>query len=410
MLDRLLCFLIMFHFVAFHLVAQGQKKENDKDVIYDEKLVPHYSLPKILETAEGGVVHNVEQWENIRRPQILALFSHLIYGRIPVPIDPLQINYDNRIIEGNYLDGLATKKIVDISFKNKFGTNNMSVLIIHPKKTAAPAIFQMSFDYLDSDKLNLDPERKGHFKNGVPISKILNEGFAYISIHHEAIVSHNETSFKHSIHQLFFQEGQSFPKSNEWGVLAAISWSAMRVLDYLSQDPAIDANKVFLVGHSKLGKASLWAAAQDQRFAGAISVQSGCAGAALWRRKYGETLAKISIFPHWLCTNSRKFINLEDDLPIDQHMLISLIAPRPVYIASAADDLWADPKGEYLSAFHASEAYELHGHEALPEYKQINTNKAIQNNGINYHIREGGHFISAFDWDQFILFTRRQLN
>ena len=194
------------------------------------------------------------------------------------------------------------------------------------------------------------------------------------------------------------------------GVLATISWRAMRAMDYLEKDKDIDQRRVAIMGHSKLGKATLWAAAQDQRFALAISAQSGCAGAALWRRRSGETLQKmVTRFPYWLCRNAWKFVNNEADLPVDQHMLIALIAPRPVYVASAVDDHWADPRGEYLSAWHAGDVYRLFGKKGLPSEESPEPAQPILDAQVGYHIRPGGHSVADYDWMQFLEFADRHL-
>ena len=189
-------------------------------------------------------------------------------------------------------------------------------------------------------------------------------------------------------------------------MLATVGWGAMRALDYLETDEDVDHTKVAVMGHSKLGKATLWAAAQDERFALAISAQSGCAGAALWRRRSGETLAKmVTRFPYWLCRNAWKFINMEDDLPVDQHMLLALIAPRPVYVASGIDDKWADPRGEYLSAYHASPVYRLLGKTGLTSPDLPPLGEAIIESQVGYHVREGGHSMETYDWQRFLDFA-----
>ena len=161
------------------------------------------------------------------------------------------------------------------------------------------------------------------------------------------------------------------------------------------------------MGHSKMGKTALWTAAQDTRFALAISAQSGCAGAALWRRKSGETLKKmVTRFPYWLCRNAWKFVEQEDDLPVDQHMLLACIAPRPVYVHSSTDDTWADPRGENLSAYHAGEVYRLLGMKSLLSSRQSPAvGKAIIESHVGYHLREGGHSIEDYDWDRFLEFA-----
>ena len=164
------------------------------------------------------------------------------------------------------------------------------------------------------------------------------------------------------------------------------------------------------MGHSKMGKATLWTAARDERFALAISAQSGCAGAALWRRKSGETLKKmVTRFPYWLCRNAWKFVEQEDDLPVDQHMLLALLAPRPVYIASGIQDTWADPRGEYASAYHASPVYRLLGKKGLASEKLPPLGKPILDRDIGYHVREGGHSVELYDWRRFMDFADRHL-
>ena len=164
------------------------------------------------------------------------------------------------------------------------------------------------------------------------------------------------------------------------------------------------------MGHSKCGKAALWAAAQDPRFALAISAESGHPGAALSRRKSGETLEKmVTRFPYWLCRNAWKFANNEDDLPVDQHMLLACIAPRPLYVMSGVDDRWADPRGEYLSAYHASAIYRLLGKKGLESEASPPVGEAIIKSDVGYHIREGGHSVERYDWLKFLEFAEYHL-
>lgn len=404
-------FVCLCFFLYHNLSAQFQKKENDSDVNYQENVVPPYDLPEVLIAAEGFTITNSKDWTTVRRPQILSLFSHLVYGRIPAPEFPIQTGYTVLETDPSFMQGKASKQTVKISFSNQRGAVDMTILVFIPNNAAkpVPAFMQLSFNKITDKKVAIDEKESYKLGNGTPLGEILDQGYGYIHVYHADLVAHNEIEFKNTIHQLFFMDGQSFPKAHEWGVISAIGYGAMKALDYLETVAAIDHQKVALLGHSKLGKATLWAAAQDQRFAMAISANSGCGGAALWRRKFGETLAKISVFPHWLCTNSRKFIHQEDDLPVDQHMLLALMAPRPVYVASAEEDNWADPKGEYLSAYHANEVYQLFGSSSLLSSELPPLNQAIIRNPIGYHIRSGGHYINEYDWSQFLAFANYHL-
>ncbi len=263
-----------------------------------------------------------------------------------------------------------------------------------------------SFNNTRSDDFEASTTRPGRIENGWPLGEFFDRGYGFVAVYQQDLVGHNEVGFLRGIHRLFYRKGQSFPKAHEWGVLSAIAWGGMRAMDYLETDNDIDHTRIAIMGHSKMGKATLWTAAQDERFAVTISAQSGCAGAALWRRKSGETLKKmVTRFPYWLCRNAWKFVEQEDDMPVDQHMMLALIAPRAVYVASGVEDTWADSRGEYASAYHASEVYRLLGKKGLTSDKLPPTGKAIIESDVGYHVREGGHSVEMYDWHRFMDFA-----
>jgi len=399
-------------FMLLSATEAREKKEADADVNYDESRIPHFDLPPVLVTAAGKRVTTAEEWRTVRRPEILGLFSNLIYGRVPEPSSPLKQVFEVVAVDEEFMDGKATRKDVKIHLSNGHGEISMHFLVFVPNgaEKPAPAFFKHSFNNTKGHDFDASETRPGHLRNGWPLGKMFDAGYGFCAVYQQDLVKHNEVEFLRGIHGLFYPEGQSFPKAHEWGVLSTCAWGAMRGMDYLETDDDIDHTRIAIMGHSKMGKATLWTAAQDERFALAISAQSGCAGAALWRRKSGETLKKmVTRFPYWLCRNSWKFVEQEDDLPVDQHMLLGCIAPRPVYVHSGVEDTWADGRGEYLSAYHASEVYRLLGKKGLESEESPEVGKAIIESDVGYHIREGGHSIEPYDWDRFIDFANYHL-
>jgi hypothetical protein len=404
------CLLAVLSLLPIVIALPGEPKNHDFDVIRDEASVPPYQLPPILASAEGQAITTPEEWFNVRRPQIMALFGNLIYGVVPPPESPVRTTFEVVKKDERYMDGKATRKDVRIKFENAKGSAEMQILVFTPNGLGkpTPAFLLHSFAGTRDDGHDAHPDKPGFTRNGLPLGEFFKRGFGFVVVSQSELVRHNEVEFLKGVHPLFYRTGQSFPKANEWGVIATVSWSASRAMDYLETDKDIDAKRIAAMGHSKMGKATLWTCAQDQRFALAILAQSGCGGAALWKRNFGENMEKmVTRFPYWLCRNAAKFARNEDDLPVDQHMLIACLAPRPVYVASGAEDLWADPRGEYLSAYHASEVYRLLGKTGLDSQVSPPIDRVVASGHVGYHNRAGGHSVEMFDWLKFIAFAER---
>lgn len=396
---------------------------------HDENKVPDYKLPELLKTKDGKVISSAEDWKNLRRPEILSLFKEHMYGKIPAT---LQIS-SWKIIEQdqNALNGNAIRKQVLLTFQNNGKQLDVNLLIYLPKAVEKAPVF-VGYNFYGNHTVTSEPEviipkswslnnedigvtdhipnakSRGKMKRRWAVDKIIEGGYGLATIFYGDVdpdrYAESGIDFSDGVHPLLYKKGQTNPNPDEWGAISAWAWGLSRAMDYFEKDPEIDQDKVIVMGHSRLGKTSLWAGALDERFAVVISNNSGSGGAALSRNKRGERVPDMnSNFTHWFADNLSNYED-EDDLPVDQHMLIALMAPRPVYIASAVDDQWADPEGEYLSGYFATPVYELFGKKGLTSAEMPPLNQPVMNT-IGYHIRSGGHDVTDFDWEQFIRFS-----
>jgi hypothetical protein len=400
---------------------------------YDEAKVPRFTLPDPLTTQDGIQVTTPSAWKGIRRPEILSLLTREIFGEAPGRPESMQFKVESESVDA--LDGLARRKEVTVHLEGTADTAgvDIDVLIYLPAKAEKPSPVFLGLNFAGNHSIQNDPDitlskswMRSNPQNGIvdhqateasrgsgssrwPVETILKRGYGVVTAYYGDIDPDFDDGWQNGVHPLFYRDSQKTPESHQWGSIAAWAWGLSRIMDYLQTDHDIAGNKVSVLGHSRLGKTSLWAGATDERFALVISNNSGCGGAALSKRAYGETIRRInSSFPHWFCDNFTYYNDREHLLPFDQHYLIALLAPRPVYIASAQEDRWADPKGEFLSGVYADPVYRLLGKKGISAREMPEINESVGDT-IRYHIRTGKHDVTDFDWEQYMNFADQHL-
>jgi hypothetical protein len=364
---------------------------------FHESDVPKYELPDPLRLADGSRITTREEWESKGRPQTLELFRTNVYGHSPAPG---RVTFEILETDPKAMDGRATRKRIKITCTSEAGKSfSFDASLLTPNTAAGrvPAFILINNRPLAS----ADPTRAE--KNGFwPAEEIIARGYA-TAVFRTGDVDPDKNgpaARAAGVRTVFVVNDDA---GDAWGTLSAWAWGASRVLDYLQTDPAIDAAKVAVIGHSRGGKTSLWAAAQDTRFALAISSCSGRGGASLTRRRMGETVKKInSGFPYWFCDNYKKYIDKEDDLPVDQHQLIALIAPRAVYVGSAEADFWADQRGEFLALANANPIFALYGQPAIKLDEMPPLETPLIRGARAYQIRHGVHNLTPLDWGRYM--------
>ncbi len=392
-------------------------------VNYDEAQVGTYTLPDPLVLANGKRVRDARAWYQQRRPEILKLFETYQHGRSPGR--PPDLAFDVFDQGTPALDGKAIRKQVEVRFAAGRGAPKMDLLLYLPAPARKPAPVLLCLSFSANSNTIEDPgvrpgeiwnrERKrvpageGRRFGTLKIEPLLAKGFGVATVYYGDIEPDFPGGLPFGVRGLFLKPGQTEPAPDEWGAVAALAWGLSRAMDYLETDPGVDAKRVAIFGVSRLGKTVLWAGARDTRFALVIASCSGEGGASLSRRNYGETVKHLNVnFGYWFCRNYQQFGDRVDQLPVDAHMLMALIAPRPLYLSTGDQDRWSDPKGEFLAAVAAEPVYRLLGKQGLGTGQMPPAGQPIMHT-LGYHMHAGGHGANSYDWEQYLKFLEMHL-
>ena len=382
---------------------------------YDETQVPPFTLPEVLKRVDGKPITTVAEWE-ANRPALLQQFRDLMYGRrLPLPD---RVNYTLLSEKKDAVGGLAIRREIRLEFAMNDGRSHSAVMILFiPARAKGKVPVFTGLTFIGNHVICDDPdimvtglagkeknnftEQRGIQKERFPLEELMKREFALAVCSYHDFFPDFATGWPASIFRIFVPE-EELERPRNASAIGAWAWGLSRMLDYLETVPEIDAAKAAVYGHSRLGKTALWAGAEDTRFKLVCVNDSGCGGAAPNRRLYGETLYCMCLacggFGHyWFTHTMPEYCLHPETLPIDQHQLIALIAPRAVAVHSATEDQWADPRGEYLSTWSAGPVFKLYGKEPLSSATPPPPDTPVGTD-VSYFLRKGKHNILLSDW------------
>ncbi|MFH0756842.1 MAG: acetylxylan esterase [Bacteroidota bacterium] len=426
--------LVIAAFLALMLLVwmnDAGAQENSHGRNYEEEKVHPYTVPDPLLRPDGSRVKDAEDWESWRRADVLRDFQDLMYGHTPDL--PVRLRPEMVASRSDAVHGLATRTIWDLALFEDSEAPHIQLMLYLPNGAEGPVPVFLGLNFYGNASLEKDsliPLPRGwmrpHSSPAVidnratealrglsesrwPLELVLHRGYGVASFYYGDVEPDHIEGWRDGIRGYALERaGRSIQRPDDWGALGAWGWGLSRALDFLETVPAVDARRVVVFGHSRLGKAALWAGAQDQRFAIVISNNSGEGGASLARRNFGENIAYSIAHASWrYCDRFREYIDREEELPFDQHMLLGLIAPRPVYIASATEDLLSDPKGEFVSAALAEPIYRLYSKQGVDTAVWPPPETPV-GQSVGYHLRTGKHDITSYDWGCYLDFADRQ--
>lgn len=395
-------------------------------VNYDEDKVGNYTLPDLFLTQQGKRITTRKDWIKMRRPEIVKLFEQNQFGRAPGR--PAAMIFDVFDKGSVALNGKAIRKQVTVQFAKEWLDSKITLVIYLPKdaKKKVPLLLNLSFaapnQMIDDRGIRVGEiwNREGkrvRADQPTPFGKMnveqfIDAGFGFATVYYGDIEPDFKDGIKHGIRSKYLKAGQAEVAKDEWGAVAAWAWGLSRAMDYFETDKQIDAKRIAIQGASRLGKTVLWAGANDTRFKMVIASISGESGAAISRRNYGETVAHMTHPTRYGYQYAPKYHTYSDrvaEMPMDGHMLVALIAPRPLLLQTGSTDYWSDPRGEWLSAIEAARVYKLFGETAPSGEMPAANDSSMLLNKLGFYMHDGGHTVLPDDWKKFIEFMKKYL-
>lgn len=373
-----------------------------------------YELEDILRIDSKSKASDFSEWTQKARPRILEAMDAL-YGPEPNSKN-FKITHLIRERSDSALNGLAKRVQLRIKIEADCGEKFLDLLVYIPKKAALPAPvflaisgsenFRVADDFsilASSSNISSPAIAKGRGADSAMwcVENILKRGYAFAIFDATSLFADSKSGAKNSIYKI----SKNQPDDENCGAISAWAWGAKIAFEAFKNIDDADSSRVALLGHSRFAKAALIASARYPLFKLTILNNSGCMGAALSRRVQGETIASITkSFPYWFSENLKNYAYKEFNLPLEQSEIIALIAPRYVYVASASEDSWADPEGEFLSLMEAGKIYALKGKFNFPTNQDFKAGNSFLGD-CAWHLRMGPHGLTSYDWNFFMDFA-----
>lgn len=395
-------------------------------VNYDEALTGDYILPNVLTLNNRKQVKSIKTWQKQRRPEILKFYEENQFGKMPPRPTALSFNVFDKGTP--VFEGKAIRKQITIYFTKDTSRHKTELLIYLPANKNTPAPLLLVANFSQNSNATNDPGVKpsltwtkegkrvpattGRAFGKLDVEKFVLAGFGIATLCYTDIEPDALDGILHGIRREYLKNGSTQPAPDEWGAISAWAWEISRAIDYFETDKDIDAKRIAIQGTSRLGKTVLWAGASDPRIAMVIASCSGEGGAAISRRNYGETIKHLTAptrYPYQFAANYHNFASDYNSYKVDGHMLVSLMAPRPVLLQTGDTDVWSDPKGEFIAAAAAEPVYKLFGKSGPGNDIMPKPGDRSMLNPLGYFMHAGGHGTIPSDWDVYLEFMKKYL-